>query len=170
MSTNRESQTEREEEEEMVRRVEGGGRSLVQVVMRLRRGRAGRTPQNLDQTPNLSVQALQEVVPHGHEVERRPGGFQERGIRNRVIDNGPWTDDMYDNREILDRPRERCRIRWARARPSTPLPYPGFLIVVIPLLWGALWLLTDAPIVMTSQTTYFPCHPILRLTLTSDLS
>ena len=68
MSTNRESQTEREEEEEMVRRVGGRGRSFVQAVMRLRRGRAGRAPQNLDQTPNISVQALQGMVPHGHDV------------------------------------------------------------------------------------------------------
>ena len=120
MSTNRESQTEREEEEEMVRRVGGRGRSLVQAVMRLRRGRAGRAPQNLDQTPNISVQALQGMVPHGHEVKRRPGGFQARGIRNRVIDDGPWTDDMYDNSETPDRPKERHRIRQARTRPSTP--------------------------------------------------
>ena len=98
MSTTRESQTEREEEEGMVRRVGGRGRSLVQAVMRLRRGRAGRAPQNLDQTPNCSVQPLQ--VPCGHEVERRLGG-------HRVIDNGPWTDDMYDNRETPDWPGER---------------------------------------------------------------
>ena len=38
------------EEEEMVRRVGGRGRGLVQAVLRIRRERAGRAPQNLDQT------------------------------------------------------------------------------------------------------------------------
>ena len=35
----------REEEEELVRRVGGRGRSLIQAVLRVRRERAGRTPQ-----------------------------------------------------------------------------------------------------------------------------
>ena len=60
MSAHRESQIERDEEEEMVRTVGGRGRSLIQAVIRLRRGRTGRAPQNLDQTPNFAVQALQE--------------------------------------------------------------------------------------------------------------
>ena len=80
MSANRESQIERDEEEEMVRRVGGRGRSVIQAVIRLRRGRAGRAPQNLDQTPNFA-RMLQEVVPHGWE-ERRLGGFQARGYVN----------------------------------------------------------------------------------------
>ena len=102
----------------MVKRVGGRGRSLVQAVLRLRRGRAGRAPQNLDQTPYFVI--LQEVVPHGCEVERQPGGFQARGIRNGVIDDGPWTDDMSDNGETPDRSKERHRVRWARPRPNTP--------------------------------------------------
>ena len=48
MSTSREESFYREEEE-MVRRVEGRGRGLVQAVLRLRRERAGRDPQNLGQ-------------------------------------------------------------------------------------------------------------------------
>ena len=53
-------------------------------------------------------------------------GIQARGRRNRVIDNGPRTNnivDIIDNgqqtvpRETHDRPRSRVR---ARARPSTP--------------------------------------------------
>ena len=36
----------REEEEELVRRVGGRGRSLIQAVLRMRRERAGRTPPN----------------------------------------------------------------------------------------------------------------------------
>ena len=75
MSANRESQVERDEEEEMVRRVGGRSRRLIQAVVRLRRGRVGRDPQNLDQTPILLT--LQEVVPHGLG-ERRLGGFQAR--------------------------------------------------------------------------------------------
>ena len=59
---------ESEEEEELVRRVGGRGQNLVQAVLRLRRGRAGRAPPALDQTPNFVM--LQLVVPCGHQVER----------------------------------------------------------------------------------------------------
>ena len=38
--------SEREEEEELVRRVGGRGRSLIQVVLRVRKERVGRTPPN----------------------------------------------------------------------------------------------------------------------------
>ena len=48
MSTNRVYVND-SEEEEMVRRVGGRGRGLVQAVLRIRRERAGRTPQNLEQ-------------------------------------------------------------------------------------------------------------------------
>ena len=89
----------------------GRGRSLDQALIRIRRERAGRAPQNLQVTQDNRTRPRQEVGPHGQEV--RPGGLQARGMRKRVIDDGPWTDDMYDN----DRPRPRVR---ARARPSTP--------------------------------------------------
>ena len=96
------------------------------------KGESREGPQNLDQTPNFA-QTLQEVVPCGQE-ERRPGGFQVRGMRIGIIDDGPWTDDMHDSGETSD--RQRCRIRWART--STPLPHQEFLIIPILLLWGAL--------------------------------
>ena len=63
MST-RECTSESEEEEEMVRRAGGRGRSLVQAVLRIRRERGGRAPQNLEQRiPTRPV--LQEVDPCG---------------------------------------------------------------------------------------------------------
>ena len=111
MSTNRESVRESEEEEEMVGRVGGRGRSLVQTLIRIRRERAGRAPQNLQVTQDNRTRPRQELGPHGWEV--RLGGFQAGGMRNRVIDDGPWTDDIYDNN------RRRSRVR-ARAKPSTP--------------------------------------------------
>ena len=52
MSANREMESWYEEEEEMVERVGGRARGLVQAVLRLRRERVGRAPQNLEQTPN----------------------------------------------------------------------------------------------------------------------
>ena len=112
MSINREYANECQEEEKMVRKVGGKGRSLVQALIKKTRQRSGRVPQNLQVTQDNRTRSRQEVGPHGWEV--RPGGFQARGMRNRVIDDGPWTDDIYDN----DRPRSRVR---ARARPSTPL-------------------------------------------------
>ena len=111
MSTDREYNRESVEEEEMVRRVGGRGRGLVQALIWIRRERAGRAPQNLQVTQDNRTRTGQEVGPNGWEA--RLGGLQARGIRNRLIDNGPWTDDMYDK----DRPRSRVR---ARARPSTP--------------------------------------------------
>ena len=67
-----------EEEEELARRVHGRGQNLVQAILRMRRERAGRTPQNWLGTPNVQVQG-QEVGPHGLE-ERRLGGFRTRDI------------------------------------------------------------------------------------------
>ena len=110
---------EREEEEELVRRVGGRGQNLVQAVLRVKRQRAGRTLPNWLETQINVLRPGQEVGPCGQEEERRLGGFQERGMRLGTIDNGPWTDDMHDNRET-DRPR--CRIRHARARSGTPSP------------------------------------------------
>ena len=46
MSINRDMEYWVEEEEEMVRRLGGRGRGLVQALLRVRRERAGRTPQN----------------------------------------------------------------------------------------------------------------------------
>ena len=149
----------------MVERVEGRGRGLMQAVLMLRRETAGRTPQNLEQrTPNWTRPVLQEVGPHGWEEERRPGGLHAWGRRNGVIDRGPRTNDTEGDgqqtvpKETHDRPRSRV---WARARPSTPLPHPGFPMIVTPLLWGTLWLLTDVPIVLIFPMMYFPCHPTL---------
>ena len=98
-----------EEEEEMARRVGGRGRGLVQAVLRLRRERAGRTPQNLNlgqSSPNQRRLVEEEVGPHGHEVERRLGGLQTRG-------------QQTITEETRDRPHSRVR-----ARPSTPPPTP----------------------------------------------
>ena len=67
-----------DEEEEMVRRVGGRGRGLVQAVLQLRRERAGRALQNLNlgqRTPNQR----RFIGPYGHEVGRRLGGLQTRG-------------------------------------------------------------------------------------------
>ena len=100
-----------EEEEEMVRRVGGRGRSLVQAVLGIRREGAGRTPQNLQETQDNRMRPRQEVGPCGQEVERRLGGQTAF--------------------------RERHRIRRVRARPSTPLPHPDFLMMLILLLWDA---------------------------------
>ena len=88
----------REKEEELVRRVVGRGRSLIQAVLRVKRERVGRTPPNWLRTLNVQRPG-QEVGPCGQE-ERRLGGFQARGIGNRTMDNGSWTDDMD-----TDRPR-----------------------------------------------------------------
>ena len=145
MSTDSECHRESEEEEEMVRRVGGRGRSLVQALIRIRRERAGRAPQNLQVTRDNRTRTKQEVCPCSQEV--RLGGLEARGMRNWVIDDGPWTDDMYDN----DRPRSRVR---ARARPSTPFLHPGFLMTVILHLWGTLWLPTDVSIVIVFQLTF----------------
>ena len=48
----------------------------------------------------------------------------------------------------------------------TPLPYPDFPIVTDLLLWGALWLPTDALIVKLFLMTYSPYHPTPLMTLT----
>ena len=165
MSTNREMKSWYAEEELMKERVGGRERGLVHAVLRMRRERAGRAPQNLEQTPNFWTRpVLQEVGLHGQEVERRLGGLQAWGRRYRVIDSGPRTYDTDDEGQqtVPKETQDRCRSRvWARARPCTPLPHPGFPIMVILLLLGALWLPTDVPIVKTFQMTYFPCHPTL---------
>ena len=97
MSANRDTENWFEEEEGMVRRVGGRGRGLVQAVLRIRRERAGRAPQNVGQrTPNWTGLVLQEVGPHGPEVERRLEGLQAWGRRNGVVDSGPRTDDTED--------------------------------------------------------------------------
>ena len=69
-----------EEEEQMVERIRGRGRGLVQALLRVRRQRAGRAPQNLQRTlDNWTRPQLQEVGPCGQEVERRVGGLQAWG-------------------------------------------------------------------------------------------
>ena len=98
--------SEKKEEEELVRRVGGRGRSLIQAVLRVRRERAGRIPPNWLGTQNMQSPG-QEVGSCGQE-ERRLGGFQARDIRSRTKDDGPWTDDLHDNRET-ERQRQRIR-------------------------------------------------------------
>ena len=91
--------SESEEEEEMVRRVGGRGRGVVQAVLKMRRERAGRASQNFNlgqRTPTWTGQVVQEVGPHGHEVERRLGGLQTSGRRNGVVDSGPRTGITED--------------------------------------------------------------------------
>ena len=152
-----------EEEEQIVERI--GGRGLVQVLLRVRRERAGRAPQNLQSTlDNWTRPQLQEVGPCGQEVGRRPGGLRVWGRQNGIIDSVPRTVNTNDKRqqtvpkETQERPRTRVG---ARARPSTPIPHPDFPMIIILLLWGTLWPPTDAPIVKTFWKTYFPCHPTL---------
>ena len=58
-----------EEEEQMVARVGGRGRSLVQALIGVRRERAGRAPQNLQVTQDIRMRLwIQKVGPHGQEV------------------------------------------------------------------------------------------------------
>ena len=160
MSTSREESFYREEEE-MVERVGGRGRGLVQAVLRLKRERAGRAPQNLEQrTPNWTIPVLQEVGPHGQEEERRLKGLQAWGRRNGIIDSGPRTNDTEDDgqqtvpKETHDRPRSRV---WAR--PSTPLPHPGFPMIVAPLLLGCFMAPHRCPHCNDIPDNVFPLPP-----------
>ena len=80
MSATREYMDYSEEEEQMVARVGGKGRHLVQALMRVRRERAGRAPQNSQETQDIGMKPqIQEVDPCGQEVERTLGGLQARG-------------------------------------------------------------------------------------------
>ena len=68
-----------DEEEQMVAGVGGRGRSLVQALIRVRRERerARRGLQNLQMAPDIGMRPrMQEVGPHGQEVESRLGGCQ----------------------------------------------------------------------------------------------
>ena len=143
-------------EEEMVRRVGGRGRGLVQAVLRIRRETAGRAPQNLE--PRTRA-VLREADPCGQEGDRRLGGLQARERQNQTIDSE--TVDTTDRQRT--RPRTRARMR---ARPNNPLPHQDFPIMTTLLLWGALWLPTDALIVKLFLTTYSPYHPTPLMTLT----
>ena len=129
-----------EEEEQLVARVEGRGRSLVQALFRIRRERerAGSALQNLQLAPDVRMRPqLQEVGPCGWEVERRLGGLQAWGSRNQTI-NALGTTDTPDYQQTVSKERPRTRVR-TRVRPGTPLTHPDFPIVTIPLLWGTLW-------------------------------
>ena len=84
MSDREQANDGREEEEELVRRVGGRGRDLVQAVLRVRRERAGRTPPNLLGTPNAQGQG-QEV---GHVVWRK-GDWENFGPG--MLEIGQWT-------------------------------------------------------------------------------
>ena len=110
----------KEEEEQMVARTGGRERNLVQALIRVRRERAGRAPQNLQVTQDIGMRPrIQEVGPHGQEVERRLGALQTRGRRNQTIDSVPETVDTNDRQETVPKDRPRTRVR-ARARPNTP--------------------------------------------------
>ena len=116
----------REKEEELVRRVGGRGRSLIQAVLRVRWERVGRTPPNWLRTLNIQTPG-QEVGPHGQE-ERRLGGFQARSIGYRTMDDGPWTNDMDTDKD------EEFN---GQGQDQVPPPHLGNLMIPI-LLWGTL--------------------------------
>ena len=60
----------------MVARVGGKGRGLVQALLRVRRERAGRTPQNCQRAQDSRMRPpRQEVGPHDQNVERGLGGL-----------------------------------------------------------------------------------------------
>ena len=131
-------------------------------MLRVRRERAVRAPQNLEGTPDYWTRhQLQEVGPHGQEVERRLGGLQAWGRQHGILDSAPGTVDMDEGQQTVPKERQyRPRTRvWARARPSTPLPHLDFPIKITPLLWGALWPPTGALIVKIFLTIYSTCHP-----------
>ena len=99
------------EEEQMVTRVGGRGRSLLQALIRARRERAGRAPQNLQETQDIRMRPqIQEVGPCGQEVERRLGGLQVWGRRNQTTDSAPNTNDRQQT-VPEDRPRTTVRAR-----------------------------------------------------------
>ena len=77
MSTaERDFMSSNKEEEQMV----VGGRGLVEALLRVRRERAGRAPQNWQRTQDVRMRPQrQEVGPNGQEVEGRPGGLQVWG-------------------------------------------------------------------------------------------
>ena len=113
----------------MVAQVGGRGSSLIRALIRVRRERerAGRALPNLQMTPEIGVRPrLQEVGPHGWEIERRPGGLQVWGRTNQTIDNALETIDTPDRKQTAPKERPWMRVR-ARARPGTPptprLPY-----------------------------------------------
>ena len=105
-----------EEEENMVAWVGGMGRSLVRMRIRIRRERerAGMALQNFQMAKGLGTRPrLQEVGPHGQEIDRRLGVLQTWGRTNQ-------TADTPDRQQTAPRERPKMRVR-ARARPSTPL-------------------------------------------------
>ena len=119
----------REEEEQMVARVGGRGRGLVQAVLRIREERAGRIPQNYQRAQDNRMRLpRQEVGLCDQEVERGPGGLQALGRQHRIFDSAPGTVNTDEGQQTVHKERqERPRTRvWARARPSTPPPTPRF--------------------------------------------
>ena len=145
----------------MVRRVGGRERGLVQAFLRLTREGAGRAAQNLEQTLKFfhtSVGGSGSMWSY----PRRASG--KGGEKISVVDSGPRTNNKEDigqqtyPRRLATDPRQ-----WQghRQGDQVPLPHPDFLMIIILLLWGTLWLITDVPIAKTSQLTYLPCHPIL---------
>ena len=147
----------------MVAKVGGRGRSLVQAVIRVRRERGERAPQNLQETQDIRMRLqIQEVGPCGQKVDRRPGGLQAWGRRNQTIDSAL---DTNDRQQTVSKDRLRTRVR-PRARPNTPFPHPDFPIVTTLLLWGTLWPPTDSLIMKMFLMIYSPHHPTPLMTLT----
>ena len=152
------------EEEQMVERVGGRGRRLMRALPGVRREQAGKVPQNLQGILDYWTRhQLQEVGPHGWKVERRPGGLQAWGRRNGVIDSAPRTEDTNDEGQqtVPKDIQGDLGLEYGQGQAKYPLQHPDFPMTIIPLLWGALWPLTDALIVKTFCMTYFPCHPTL---------
>ena len=149
-----------EEEENMVAQVGGRGRSLVRVLIRIRRERerAGRALQNLQMTPDLGTRPrLQEVGPCGWEIDRRLGGLQTWGRTNQ-------TADTPDRQQTAPRERPRMKVR-ARARPSIPPPTPRLPYSNLSPV-GCFMAPTDACTVTISQTTFYHCLLTPSMTLT----
>ena len=68
-----------EEEEQMVARLGGRGRGLVQALLRVRRERAGRTPQNCQRAQDNRMRPRQDIGPCDQKWRRDQEGFRHGG-------------------------------------------------------------------------------------------
>ena len=109
----------------MVARVGGRGRGLVQALLRVRKERAGRVPQNLQRTLDVRMRPqIQEVGPCGQEVERRLGRLQIWERQNGIIDSAPETVDADDGQQTVPKFQERPRTRVRQGQDQVPPPTP----------------------------------------------
>ena len=101
MSAAREMASFCEEEEQMVERVGGRGRGLVQALLRIRRERAWRAPQNLQATPDYWTRhQLQEVGPCRSGSGEETGRASSMGEEKMELSNSaPRTEDTNDERQ-----------------------------------------------------------------------